>query len=436
MVRPLAVFAFFSAIVSVLGTAKAQSNEILPSLSGYVTRVSSPSDFDVSGLRVILDKKTQIMQGSVDIYAPRRSGGEAYFGECVDLYGKVDRKQHRVEAEKVVFCKFEPEVLSGIAVIDRIIHPVVQGNLTVRADGYPIQIHPSTQIVYTASLASLSDIQPNIWIKYRGTRGSDGIIVADTVVLLPNSVSNRERKLHENSEYDPSAVPADSRQNAINKYLLGPDPKRIPPYSDPVMQARIERIGSSLIPRYQRNLSPDNPSKISFRFQLIDNAKLLDALTLPNGIILIPRQVVERLPDDSQLATVLADNLATALEKQRYRLDPAYHTMTATGVAAAAGGALVPGLGLASLAANHFSRKSIQTNLIEQSGRVSIGLLHDAGYDIRQAPVAWWILSTKLSQPLSDSMPPPRAINLYRTIGLIWENYPSGSKPIEQNILP
>ena len=68
--------------------------------------------------------------------------------------------------------------------------------------------------------------------------------------------------------------------------------------------------------------------------------------------------------------------------------------------------------------------KSMETDLFNQSGRVSLGLLHDAGYDIQQAPVAWWILASKPGKKFTEINIPSRSLNLYRTIGLVWKNYP------------
>jgi hypothetical protein len=65
------------------------------------------------------------------------------------------------------------------------------------------------------------------------------------------------------------------------------------------------------------------------------------------------------------------------------------------------------------------------SDILEQSGRVSLGLLHDAGYDLQQAPIAWWLLASKPSKNLVDTKIPPRAINLYQTLGIVWKNYPS-----------
>jgi hypothetical protein len=63
------------------------------------------------------------------------------------------------------------------------------------------------------------------------------------------------------------------------------------------------------------------------------------------------------------------------------------------------GGFFVPGLGLASEATG-IAAHNIQTNLLNQSGRVSLGYLHDAGYDIRQARLAWWTLASKPKKTL------------------------------------
>jgi predicted Zn-dependent protease len=292
--------------------------------------------------------------------------------------------------------------------------------MILRADGYPIQINAATKIAYSAPLSSLSHVKPNIWITYHGTRSPDGIFVADTVGFQANDISKSEGKLIDKNTYDPAAVPSDSKQGAMSKYFLGLNPKKIPPYADAAMQERVKRIGTSLIPAYQRSLTDDNESKINFQFQVIDYPKLHDALTMPSGVILVPRQVVERLENDSQLATVLADNIATALEKQSYRMIPAAKTMGAANAAATVGGFFVPGLGVATSLATGAANKSIQTDLRNQSGRVSLGLMHDAGYDIQQAPIAWWRLATKPTKPLANTTPPPRAINLYQTIGLIW----------------
>ena len=198
------------------------------------------------------------------------------------------------------------------------------------------------------------------------------------------------------------------------------------------MQARIERIGASLIPSYQHDLPDTDPTKINFRFQLIDQPKWHDAITLPDGIILVPRQVIERLQNDSQIATVLADNIACALEKQTFRQIPARRKMTAAEIAGTAGGFFVPGLGLATDIANNRAAAIILRHTEEQSGRVSLVFLRNAGYDISEAPLAWWLLAPNKSQPMINTPLPYRAAYLYQTIGTAWRSTSSANAAASQ----
>ncbi|HEU4635314.1 MAG TPA: hypothetical protein VFS41_04000 [Edaphobacter sp.] len=420
MVRLSVVFAVFSAVCTSVSLAQTESSELTPALTGYVTRVASNSDFDVNAIHVIQNSKTEITHGSI---AGRTAGGSAFLGEQVSIYGRLDARKQTIQAKEIIFLSPRPDGLSGTAVIDRLLTSATNGQLLFRADGYLMQVHSSTKQAFSSPLTSLKDVQPNTWITYHGTLDASGHLTLDAITFSSNAISDREGKLLEKTDYDPSKVPPDSKQSVASKVLIGFDPKKVPPYDDPAMQERISRIGTSLIPAYQRSLAPQDPTRIDFQFQVIDEARFHDALALPSGVILVPQQVVKRLQNDSQIATVLADNIACVLEKQGYRLNPAVTTMTAVNTATVIGGLFVPGLGLTPFATGA-AGKSIQTDLENQSGRVSLGLLHDAGYDLEQAPIAWWILASKPSHDWKKTKLPPRASNLYRTIGLVWKNYP------------
>jgi hypothetical protein len=194
------------------------------------------------------------------------------------------------------------------------------------------------------------------------------------------------------------------------------------------MQERLTAIGQKLIPAYQRRLPASDPSKIDFRFQITDGRRWPYILALPSGIILIPHEIVERMQNDSQLAEILADAIACVLEKQTYRMRIA-SAVVSTGKAAS-WAAFLPVLGgPASLAG--IGAWSTQTVVIRkeehQSSRVSLDLLQDAGYDITQAPVAWWLLESRKPKPLSSIQPPERATYLYRTLGELWSKPPARS---------
>ena len=156
---------------------------------------------------------------------------------------------------------------------------------------------------------------------------------------------------------------------------------------------------------------------IDFRFQLVDT-KWPDCITMPSGVILVPMHTVGQLEDD-ELATVLADNIATALEKQTFRYSAECKAMLTSSVAGDVAGLFVPGLSLVPLAGNSVAAHKIKQRLEEQSGRVSLVLLHDAGFDIQKAPLAWWRLSAH--QP--DFMPKPvpyRAAYLFHQLTMDW----------------
>jgi len=213
-------------------------------------------------------------------------------------------------------------------------------------------------------------------------------------------------------------VPASKKQSKLSMAIMGIDLKRLPPYDDPAVQARVGEIGSRLIPPYQRSLADTDPSKIYFRFVVIDSGLFNDALSMSSGVILIPRQVVERMQNDDQLATVLADNIACALEKQEFRAQPAVRASEA----AFLGGMLVPVAGPAIELGALGGQEQMLIRIEEQSGRVSLALLHDAGFDVNQAPLAWRLLAPKKAKPTAETAIPARAAYLYRILGEIWNN--------------
>jgi hypothetical protein len=425
MVRRFPLFLLL--VILSASTLHSQQQDQTPIIEGYVTRVTSLGDFDVNGLHVIPGKETAYLAQDDDLHWAHVVTDPPYFGQAVSVRGDIKKKTHEIVAKEVLFHRLDTAPRGGIALVDRILMPVTPGNnplrLLVRADGYAILINSKTKIGFQSPLVSPSDVTANVWIQYHGQPQPDGILLADSAVFSQTTVADNEAKLLDKNDYDPAAVDPNAKQNVAHEFFLGIDPKKIPPYNDPAMQSHINQIGSSLVPAFQKNLPDTDDRKILFKFQLIDNHKWKDALTLPTGIILIPYQLINRLQNDSQIAALLADNMACALEKQTYRLLPARKTMGATNLATTAGGLFIPGLGLATGIATYTAEKNIETNLRNQSGRVSLGLLHDAGYDIHQAPIAWWILAKDSHGDLATTSLPPRAANLYQSLGSTWRNY-------------
>lgn len=416
-------------LLFVFSAASAPAQEPVPAISGYVTHITSPTVFDVNGSHIVCDGSTMFGVEANGIKTSTHTPTDLYIGEAIDVYGKGNKKTHTVAATTVATSLDQPKQLNGSAIISSIPSPrtvkTKPGGLLVRADGYRILITAKTQTKFDAPLTSLSGVSTNTWITYQGKLRPDGILLAESAAFKSNAIPKGEDNLRTKSEYDPKTVDPRDKQSGTSKFFLGTKVKKIPPYNDPAMQSRIDRIGASLIPAYQRNLPATDPTKIDFRFQLIDEPKWHDALTLPNGIILVPRQVVERMQNDSQLATVLADNIACAIEKQLYRELPTSHKMTAAQLGSDAGAFFVPGLGIATAVANYKIATTILRHTEEQSGRVSLNFLHDAGYDIYEAPRAWWLLAPKRPKDISEIDLPERAAYLYSVIGQTWRNSPT-----------
>jgi hypothetical protein len=406
-----------------LSTAHAEGD---PNVRGLVTRVVSPADFDVDGIHVLVSPSTNLQLGHDSVLSPLASPAP-FLGQVVNVWGHLDRKALSIASRHVVFYLPNPATISGSAIVDQV--PSAGATFRrLRADGRmleistsvldnPVPLNPGAPLP-----AGPENLRTNVWIDYHGQRRLDGVIAVDQATFADNSVVKSEGKLIKKNEYDPAAVSEDAHQSGVSKYFKGIDPKQIPPYKDDFLQARIDRIGETLIPAFQRALADNDPTRIHFRFQLVDEPKWGDAHTLPSGIILVPHQIVRRLPDDAELAAVLADNIGTALEKQTYRQQGSRRKLTAANIAGAAAGIVIPGADIVAGLTTYGIGKSMLTHAEEQSGRVALTLMHDAGYDLAKAPEAWWILATKDGDDPHRKSPPPRAVNQYLELGTTWHN--------------
>jgi hypothetical protein len=389
-------------------------------IDGYVTRVASSSDFDVNGFRILCGAGTQTTIGQPQSKEVLSNQGcppdTPYLGEPMKIYGSMKKKEHAVEAAQIEARPVLRGEITGSAVIDALSSldsaSAMPGSLVVRADGYRILIGNATSIAWDPPPNSLAAVVPGDWIEYKGKQRADGVIVAESAKLSPTYVSDSDERLHKKYDF---VDPNDPTKGV--RVLTG----IIRPYPDAAMQARVSAIGDKLVPAYQRALPDTDPAKINFRFLVVDKKRWHDALTLPGGIILVPHQVVERMQNDSQLATVLADNISCLLEKQPDRDLPASVELTAVGVGADVVGIFVPGVGLAATAAG-ISQQEMMIKAERQSGRVSLDLLKDAGYDIDQAPLAWWLLGANKPEPTFRILLPYRAAYVYRAIGENWHN--------------
>ena len=259
-------------------TAIAEDSSRAPNLDGYVTRVISAQDFDVNATRVLTSSKTRYVVGTSTIASPNFAYTPR-FGQSAKIFGNLDKKHQTVTATEIRFGAPPPDDnVSGLAIID-LIPKHDHSNphqLLVRADGYLILISPDTSFRSNLPDQSLAAIHTNVWIDYHGRRQPDGTILADKASFIDNKIAHSARRqaTSQNLNYDPEKIGPDAHQSGVRKAFLGQDPKKIPPYKDASMQARVDRIGSSLIPAYQKALPESDPTKIIFRFELVDQKKV------------------------------------------------------------------------------------------------------------------------------------------------------------------
>lgn len=418
---------FLSLVLLSIRPALAQAPEERPAIEGFVTRSASPSDFDVNTVRIICGRNTVSGWSNREEYfggCPAEAPG---FGTRVTVFGKLKKQLDRVDATKIV--QHPPAVLgdvSGKAIVDA---PPIRnaagfpaGTIMVRADGYWIVLPFKAKITLVGSINSVEDVSANTWIDYKGRMRPDGVVVASAIKLIPNVVTPSEEKLRKKANYDPAAASTQKQQTTASADVQGVDFRRIRPWPDSAMQSRVSSIGDKLVPQY--TLADSAPAKVHFRFEVVDSNWGTDPVPLPDGTIVMPHQAIELMQNDSQIAALLADSIACVLEKQDLRMRFTWGELKGGKVlmySARTADVLSPG-GIAVWAAAKGLGVDPGTELrhqLNQSARVSLTLMHDAGYDISQAPMAWWLIAAG-KKPTSETSPPAETVELYRTLATVW----------------
>ncbi len=385
-------------------------------LRGVVTRAGTPQTFFVNEREVhCIAGKTKLRQLRTDGLQPdeRVTCPQWVVGQSVTVRGS---KSKDVLTAKV-FDLDPPASLKveGFAIVDRLMPPSPPATAMIRADGYLLRVTPKIKLAFTEGTGR----QPatNQWVHYAGTLLPDGTVDAHAIAFSANKVTSLEGVMRKRSEYDSAAVKESDKQSSVSKFFLGRNAKKIPAYDDPVMQARVSSVGQRVVPEFQRNLPADDPTKIDFRFQLVDDSTLLDGMALTSGIVLVSYQVVEAMPSDAELASVLATGVAEIMQEQAVRALPGNLALSAAGL----GTLFVTGgvLGYAGIAVAQHVREQRRE---EQSTRVALMLMDDAGYDIREAPKAWWRLSTPEQKPLNEITMPGRSYYAYHVLSTAWRD--------------
>lgn len=378
----VAVYAAVAAgIASCLSSAFAQTSPHI--MTGYITAVHPPDGFDVFGKHVITTADTTY--GPMGFEAPIKDGpmrNAVAEGAWVEVIGLLNRHSRILTAHSVLIREDAERKLDGLGVVVRVISTAPEA--VFAADGYRIRITPKTEVRYSKEMKSQADIRPGLWVLYEGKLDQEGLLAASKVRFL-----DTEHAKAKNNAPPPIGPPDPAVAELPDGKLLmelGAD-TTYTVTADKALQARIHRIGMSLVPAYQKQLPANDPSKIKFYFYAIDDP-MREVHWYPDGRILISAQVAARFRSDDQLAAVLADGIALSLLKQT----PVVIQFNKTVLAEAAGMAAlsaVPYGRWAQWGALDLLSDKYAAAWYARYSRVGLQLMAEAGYDQWQAPEAW-----------------------------------------------
>jgi hypothetical protein len=383
---------------------------------GFVTDVRSKTSFDIEDYRVTSDNTV-----SIDVDIPKGEKSLISFkpedirvGTELEVRGEYDPGSRELKAKSIKVFVEDTRVVKRTALIEQMPSLVKSGSGwegDIRADGEKIHVLPTTSVTLkpdksekkklrtegehaeVKNLTSLEAVNLDTFIHYEGIRQTDGVIEATKVEFQHAELEPGETKLWKRLEpkiKEPnysSLTPGElSMPSCVYEFCTH--------YIVPSKEAQdyITELGQSLIPPHQKALPADDPLKIPFQFYLVQD-KTFNAVSYPNGLVLVHSGVFDVLQNEAQLAFVLAHEISHAVENHAWEANH-YHRKEL--IALEAGGAFVPfGGGVASGLAASAIKNAYVRSLENQADRVALEWMLTAGYDIREAPASWTAVSLK-----------------------------------------
>ena len=317
---------------------------------------------------------------------------------------------------------------------------------TMWLDGYPMSITPDTTLLTAptgtrmsydhfesfgsprmgAVIAPLPSPkvsanlrQPNTWATYRGAAKADRYVWLYRVRLWPNQIDKREQESW--TKLTPAIQAPDYQNHAPGTVNFSHTHKdkilRILPDQD--VQNFVSKLGTTLIPQYQKDLPETDATKIHFHFYVVqpvgtafdDEMRRSDGLSrllrpswdegvvaLPNGLIFVPENMLARIENEAELAAIFSHAITSVLQKHRYITQ---HSRPYS-------------CSMFCSEDPDYGGYDFALEMNEQSLRISIRQMYLAGYDIREAPFAWAVAQgMAVNNPVVDSKEPDKEIPWY-----------------------
>jgi len=277
----------------------------------------------------------------------------------------------------------------------------IDGQEVVLGDGVTVE---GAEAWKGLTFAGFHDMMLSSWVEIQGVRRADGTVVARAASTWPNLFSDADRELLDSLQQK-LTVPAARQNLAGGQVSIGGAQFQLVENLD--LQTYVNRVGTRLIPRYLREMPPEDPAKVTFRFYVIDDPSF-NAFAYQDGSVFVHTGLLELVENEAQLAAVLGHEIAhVTYEHGSRRYTQRKKIKTGKKVAKTAGkllgklGKVNPfkkkkkvlgrevdleeaidfGTGVLS---NTYGRK-----MESQADRVGLFYMVEAGYDPREAPKIW-----------------------------------------------
>lgn len=414
---------FTTLAILATATMAAQSPKLKEvKIRGYVTEVTSPTSFEIEDYRITRDEgfSLDFDNASPDVTFELE---DIRVGVEVEIRGLLNQETGELKAKamKVDLEQFKSTRQTAfVSKSPRGLQQAPEGwNGRFFADGQTIVVTPKTQVLFKPTrrekqileqqaktrskdadaavedfepLSSLDQVAVGMAMTYEGKRNpEDGTILAERVEFSNNDLEDGEARMWKSLKTSVKAAqglkPGELKIDKVGKFKLLPEDQ---------VQQYVARVAQSLIPPHQAGLAPDDPRKIPFQFHVVidDSA---NAFATPNGIVVVHTGLIELLENEAQLAAVLGHEIAHSTHEHSWRASQ-FHKKKRIGLAIA--GAVAAAYGQTALAdlANMVQgaiQSGHQRSLENQSDRVGLEYMVAAGYDPRQAPAVWKLMTKK-----------------------------------------
>ncbi|HEU4714874.1 MAG TPA: M48 family metallopeptidase [Pyrinomonadaceae bacterium] len=429
-------------LVSTALTALAQKRLREIKILGYITQFHSPTAFEIEDYRITRDESV-ILEFENQSNEITFNQSDLRIGTLVEIKGLYNEDTNELKATRMKLDLSQFRQLDVTTILDRKPLELKQAEAgwqgLIAADGRRIRIEPQTKMLFKlnvaekkdqkqeakkakskeekydwrkmsksrgddawatgerykddevfTSLTSLADVGPGTVMTYHGREQADGTVLATSVEFKHNEMEKAERDLWKDIKV--KEEPFNFEAGKTGELKVGPNKYKV--LANQEVQDYVSRLGHSLIPAYQRALPDSHPQKIHFQFRVIQ-AKSFNAAAYPMGMVVIHSDVFNLLENEAQLAAVLAHEIAHATQEHTYRqMKHNKKRRTALKI----GSLVAAGMGYYSVSTlldmvNTAMMAGYGRTLENQSDRLALQYMSDAGYDLREAPRVWKLVA-------------------------------------------